>query len=189
MMQKLGLISSVCAALALVLLVAPEGAEARRHGNGGFGGAPASRTFGIGLILGTPTGLSLELRLSPRTALDFAIGFDELDDDDDDFGDDDGGYFHFDYLVYLADLSRGGSVGVPLYLGIGAAIYDDDDGFDDDDLNVGLRVPFGIALALRSVPLQFFFELAVRILVVDDDDGRDDDNVDLTGGLGFRIYF
>jgi hypothetical protein len=50
-------------------------------------------------------------------------------------------------------------------------------------------VPFGLAIALRQAPVQFFFELALRVLVIDDDDGRNDDDVDLTGGLGFRVYF
>jgi hypothetical protein len=167
----------------LVAVLAPGRAEARRRYGGSFGGEPGASTFGIGLILGSPTGLSMELRLSNQTALDFALGLD-------DFREDDGGYFHFDYLVYLADLARGGSVSLPVYLGVGLAFWDEYDRFDnDDELNLGLRVPFGIAIAFRTAPIQFFGELAIRVLLVDDDDGRDDDDVDLTGGLGFRVYF
>ena len=185
--KKLGVITSALAVLVLVLVLAPGQAEARRRYGGGMG-EPGASTFGIGLILGTPTGLSLELRLSPRSALDFAIGFGSFDDDDD-YYDDDDGYLHFDYLVYLADLARGGSVAVPFYLGIGAAFWDNDrrNDFDNDDLNMGIRVPFGLALAFRSAPVQFFFELALRLQILDENDS--DDDLDLTGALGFRVYF
>jgi hypothetical protein len=182
--RRLRRVACACAAFALVLAFAPGRAEARRHrGGGGFGGQPGYKTFGIGLILGSPTGLSAELRLTPRTGLDFALGLDTFDDDD-------GGYLHLDYLIYFAQL-YGTSVSVPFYVGFGGVLWDHHRGFDnDDDLHLGLRVPFGVAFALHSVPLQFFFELAVRVMVFDEDDDRyDDDEVDLTGGLGFRIYF
>ncbi len=180
-MKKILVLSSAIAALVLVLTLVPGRAEARRrYYSSNVAGEPGNSTFGIGLILGAPTGLSMELKLSGQSALDFAIGLNTFDDTD-------GGYFHFDYLVYLTDLSRGGSVAVPLYLGIGLAFWDPYRHFNNDDLNVALRVPFGLAIAFRTAPVQFFGELAVRVLFVDQ--GYDDDTTDLTGGLGFRVYF
>jgi hypothetical protein len=172
------------AALAALLLVATTARDAEARRRGGFGGSPGGSTLGIGLILLSPTGLSLELRLGPRSAIDAAIDFDVFDDDDSSIS-------HIDYLAYLADLSRGGSISVPLYLGVGVVFLDHDYGRDDDDLHLGFRVPFGIALALRTAPVQFFFEGAVRVLFHDHDEFDDDDDadVDLTGGLGFRVYF
>ena len=50
------------------------------------------------------------------------------------------------------------------------------------------RIPFGIAVDLSGAPIEFFFELAVRFILITDHD-HDHDRADLTGALGFRIYF
>ena len=57
-----------------------------------------------------------------------------------------------------------------------------------DEINVAARAPLGIALQLRKTPLEFYGEIAFKLVFVDDD-GRDDETFDLDGGLGFRIYF
>src|SRR5512143_1438758 len=93
---------------------------------------PQGRSVGIGIILPEPTGFTLEAYLSHNTALDFAIGWNTWNAHD--------GYGHLDYLVLPVDLSRGGSVSVPLYLGIGFWLLDAGDVFG------GARVPFGLAL-------------------------------------------
>jgi hypothetical protein len=149
-----------------------------------IGGEPGRSTLGLGIILGAPTGLSLELRLGPRTAFDVAVGIDNYEHND--------YYVHFDYLVYLIELSRGGTLSIPFYLGIGLVLWDghygDRDNDYEDDMRIGARVPFGLALAWRRAPVQIFLEGAVRILFYDDRD-RDYDTVDLTGAAGFRVYF
>lgn len=163
----LGLALALSGALAAV---APD-AHARRDG----------RTFGLGLILGEPTGLSAELLSGGHTAVDFALGLESLDDDEE-------FYFHLDYLVMPVDLSRGGAVAVPLYLGIGGYLFDH--GADFDVADIGVRVPFGLALDFRRAPFQVFGELAVRVLLVTfDHDDAGHDRVDLSGALGFRFFF
>lgn len=162
------------AALAAALVAAPRAAWARRPT-----GEPFSRTFGIGLIVGTPTGLSGEVRLGGNTSLDFALGLDAFEDEDT--------YLHVDYLVYLTDLASGRDLGVPIYLGVGGILYDHDRDFGDD-LHIGVRVPFGIALAFRRAPVEIFFELAVRVVLVHEDDHKHD-RAGLGGALGFRVYF
>jgi hypothetical protein len=167
------------AVLALVVVVAawPARAEAR-------GGGPFSKDVGLGLEVGFPTALTLELKLSRQTGLDIAIGLDDFDNDD-------SLYLHVDYLVYLVDLAGGGGrIGVPLYLGVGPMLYTRDyDNRDDrfDDFNFGLRVPFGLALAFRTAPVQIFAELAIGLLLVDEYDNND--NTWLGGAVGFRVYF
>src|SRR4030095_14826042 len=116
----------------------------------------AYQTFGIGLIVGSPTGLSAELRLGPQSGLDLSPRLHAFDHRPH------GGYSHMDYLVYFAQVN-GGEVALPFYLGIGGVIWDHDYHYDDD-LHLGLRVPFGMQLAFRSVPISFFFELAVRVM-------------------------
>jgi hypothetical protein len=39
----------------------------------------------------------------------------------------------------------------------------------------------------RSVPLELYGEIALKITFIDDNDN--DDDVDADGGIGFRIYF
>ncbi len=182
MTKRLGVFACALGAFALVLALAPGRAEARRHYGGNVGGEPGASTFGIGLILGAPTGLSMELRLSESSALDFAIGLNS-------FNDRDGGYFHFDYLAYLTDLAGGGgSVAVPFYLGVGAVFWDNNDRFNDNDnLNGGLRIPLGLAIAFRSAPVQFFGEIAFNLIFLDENDNNG--YLELTGALGLRVYF
>jgi hypothetical protein len=169
----------VAAAATLVLmgvLLSPRAAEARR---GRGGSAALAQDVGIGLIVGSPTGLSLEARLGGRTSFDFALGIDAFDDDEN-------FYVHFDYLVMPAILGSGGAVDVPLYLGVGGVIWDRGGDFGDD-LHLGVRVPFGLAFAFRRAPLQIFAELAIRVLFYSEID--DDNDADVTGALGFRVYF
>jgi hypothetical protein len=165
----------------LVILVLATPAHARRYRGGGGMGQAGHRTLGLGLILASPTGLSLELRMGPRTGLDLAVGLDAYDDND--------FYLHLDYLVYLVNLARGGSLAVPLYLGVGAVFWNGRNDPYKDDTRIGVRVPFGIAFAPRSVPVQFFIEGAVRVLFVDERDCDRCDRTDITGGGGFRVYF
>lgn len=143
--------------------------------------ALARRTnFGLGIVGGDPTGLTGELVFGRRTSMDFTVGLDTFDDD--------AVYVAADYLIRLVDLAPRGSVGIPLYLGFGAFVVDYDNGNNDDLVVVGPRVPFGLQLDFRSVPLVVFAELAVRFILVSNHDHGDDDS-DLDGSIGFRIYF
>lgn len=169
-------ISAAVVAAALFLASASD-AEARRARSA----RPRSKTIGLGLILGTPTGLSGEINLSGQTSLDLAVGVDAFNDRD--------LYVHVDYLVYLVNLATGpGSIDVPLYLGVGGWVWDNGDDNFNDHFHLGARVPFGIALALRRTPIQFFFELGLRVVLIDGDN-HNHDRVGLSGGLGFRVYF
>jgi hypothetical protein len=160
----------------LVVAVAwPADAEAaRRRRRASYGQGAFAKDIGIGVILGAPTGLSGEIRMSPRTSIDLAVGVDAFNDRD--------LYVHADFLVYLADLAPGGTVGIPIYLGIGGFIWDHGSA---DHIHIGPRVPLGLAIAWRTIPIQMFFELALRFVLLDDDSG----DLDLSGGIGFRIYF
>ena len=142
---------------------------------------PARAEVGLGLFIGEPTGVDVKLDLDRRSALDILVGVYNRYDrwDDDDF------YVHATYLVTPV-VSRGRSVLVPLRLGIGVAVFDDDD-YWRDDINVAARVPFELGLRFRSVPLELYFELALKMTFVDED--NDHPFVDLDGGVGLRFYF
>jgi hypothetical protein len=141
--------------------------------------ARADAGIGIGLFLGQPTGLDLKIDLAPRSALDIVLGYTDFDDDFE------ANYAHVTYLV-TPFAARGRSVIIPFRLGIGAAFYDDGGDFGDG-MNVAVRAPFGLGIMFRSVPLELYGEIALKITFIDEYDNRDE--VDADGGIGFRIYF
>jgi hypothetical protein len=134
--------------------------------------APAraeSGSFGLGLILGQPTGVTGAYQLSDRTAIDAALGLGWVDDRD--------FYVHVEFLYYLPTLVSGNSVELNAYLGIGGFF------FAHNDPVFGARAPFGLSLDFTNVPLQIFLEASLLLAIVPDVD------LDVRGALGFRYYF
>jgi hypothetical protein len=170
----------VCSLL-LAAALAPADAHARPRPRGGTP-FTANKSFGFGLILGEPIGLSAKYYLSESTALDFALGEYDRFREDDDLG------VHIDFLWHPVVIATADPFLVPLYIGLGGRIVgDDDDGGGDDDPEFGVRAPLGIALDFNRVPLDVFLELAIVIDLVDGDDDGDDD-VDLDAAVGVRYY-
>lgn len=133
--------------------------------------------FGLGLILGSPTGLSAKLYLNRRNAIDFALGFAFLNRR--------GIALHADYLWHPVMLASDEAFFLPLYFGIGARILDHDRNEDDGDFHLGARAPVGILFDFKTVPLDVFLEVALVIDIIQDHG----DVVDLNAGVGARYYF
>lgn len=169
------------AVAASVLAAGPRRADARPRPTGGTPFS-ANKTFGFGLIIGEPIGLTAKYYLSESTALDFALGEYDRFREDDDLG------VHIDFLWHPVVIGTADPFVIPLYIGLGGRIVgDDDDGLrDDDDIDLGIRAPLGVALDFNRVPIDVFFELAIVIDLIDDDD---DDSVDLDAAFGVRYYF
>jgi hypothetical protein len=140
----------------------------------------ANKTFGLGLMLGAPSGLSGKYFLSSDNALDFGVGAIGY------YRGRSGLHLHLDYLWHPVSLASVPEFELPLYFGIGGRFFDfDDDG--DTGAAFGLRAPLGIAFDFTNVPLDVFFELA---LVIDFFSGyRDDVGADINGAIGIRYYF
>jgi len=165
--------STLAGALALVLGMALSAPALAHDGPGG--------PVGVGLGLGSPTGLTLEL--SQRGGLDGL----ELAFGDDAFRGTDG-YAHVVYKLGLARLARTSDVSIPFYLGLGGFVADHDRFFDNGDLDVGFRVPMGLNFNFQRAPLQIFTELALGIPVVT----INHDHADLLaveGYAGVRYWF
>src|SRR5688572_23975347 len=130
-------------ALTMIILLAPLRARA------------AGGPFGLGLIIGSPTGLSGKLYLNRQNAIDFALGAAFLSSR--------GLHAHVDYLWHPIMLTQDAGFFMPLYIGIGARILDHDHGRDDfdDDFHLGVRVPAGILFDFRTVPIDVFLEVAL----------------------------
>ncbi|RMH41687.1 MAG: hypothetical protein D6689_10360 [Deltaproteobacteria bacterium] len=157
------------AAAVAVALAVPSSARAQRRAGG---------SLGLGLVVGDPTGVTLEYhRRRPGFghAIELAVGLDTFDDSD--------VYVHLIWKFYLAELVRGSAVDVPIYTGVGPWIAEHDHAGHDGDIHVGGRMPFGIALDFRRAPLQVYFELALDLQLVHDVD------LGVDGAIGFRWYF
>jgi len=130
--------------------------------------------WGIGFMLGQPTGLTLKHWFGGSDAFDLAVG---------------GGpglRVHGDYLFGLAQISRSSDLNVDLYLGPGAIIGFDRDRWcgwrhdfcHDDDGYLGVRAAFGIDFVFRRAPVNFGLELAPAVVMdTHDADGMLDANV------------
>lgn len=139
------------------------------------------KTFGLGIILGEPTGLSLKHWISGDRAVDAGIAWS--------FSENDSLHLHMDYLWHWF-----GKVGVqqkegrmPLYVGIGGRVKfkeeNDGRGRNDDDTLVGVRVPFGLSFLFNEAPVELFFEVVPVLDVAPDSD------LDINAAVGARFYF
>lgn len=139
----------------------------------------AGGAIGLGLSIGDPTGITGEYhRRAPGFghALELTIGIEN-------FGDGDDFYAHLIWKFYITELLRHADFDVPIYTGVGPWISGDNDRDNDTNLDIGGRVPFGIAMDFRKAPIQVFFEVAVEAQLIDDF------GIDIEGAIGFRYYF
>jgi hypothetical protein len=118
-------------------------------------------SWGLGLMLGSPIGISVKYWMGGSDALDFGLGAGP------------GFRIHGDYDWGLAQLLRNKSdLTLDLYLGLGGALVFGsgycgwyDGRFCADRLVFGgVRVPFGIEARLRRAPVTFGLELAPGVL-------------------------
>ena len=126
--------------------------------------------FGLGVIVGQPTGLTMEYELTDHLALDAAVGWDLFQDRH--------FYTHVEVLGFLT-LASGSQVSLAGYLGVGAyfANYHPDPAF-------GVRVPLGLSVEFTAAPVEIFGEFAFHLRFVP---GPIDPGVG--AALGFRYYF
>jgi hypothetical protein len=130
--------------------------------------------FGLGVIVGEPTGVSMKNWLSSITALDAAAAWS--------FGDYGSFQFHADYLLHNFQIFESR---LPVYYGIGGRVKfkGNNTNNDSDEARVGIRFPVGITYLFQNAPFDFFFEI-VPIL-----DVSPETDVKLNAALGARFYF
>lgn len=135
--------------------------------------------FGLGIILGEPSGLSAKLFLDARHALDFALDYSLVDS---------ALYVHADYLLHFSGwrVRDGGVHRLIPYVGLGGKIgvrdHDGDHGHDRDGA-LGVRIPVGIAWMPASVPIDVFLEIVPGLFLIPETDP------DLDASLGLRYFF
>ncbi len=133
--------------------------------------ADPSGRFGVGLMLGEPTGLSLKYFLTDSLAVDsgFGWGFHRETDP----------HLHADILWHKFDLFSVPDGQLPVYAGVGARIKFRDNQED----RVGLRLPIGVSYLLDDLPIDVFCEAGPVIDFAPSTRGG------FTVGLGVRWWF
>ncbi|MEZ4316214.1 MAG: hypothetical protein R3F61_01870 [Myxococcota bacterium] len=140
--------------------------------------------FGLGVIVGQPTGLSGKVYLDRRAqAVDFAVATTPWA----------GVYGHATYLWHPSVLASGQNVDLEWHLGVGGQAWTrrwlespperSPYGVGDGDVAVGVRVPIGLDVNLGDPRLQFFGDIAATGYVVPEPRPGFD------AAVGARYYF
>ena len=137
-------------------------------------------TFGLGLILGEPTGLTAKLYLKDDQAIQAAVGSAFVGG---------GIQVHADYVVHPWILEDRDSFTLPVYVGPGlrGIVYDKGRG-GDSYFALGVRGVVGVLFDFKNAPLDAFVEVAgVGEYGFSSADGGF--GVTLNAGAGVRYYF
>ena len=130
--------------------------------------------FGIGIIVGEPTGLSFKGWLSSTSAVDAGLAWS--------FVNQGSLHVHADYLHHIYNVIDISSGKMPLYVGVGGRIKIKNNKSNTDD-RIGVRIPFGIDYMFAGAPVDVFLEI-VPVL-----DLTPKTDVSINGGIGFRYFF
>jgi len=125
------------------------------------------KTFGIGVILGEPTGLAAKLWLQERVSLDAAAAWSFVSGSF---------YVHGDIQWHMFDLISVETGRLPLFVGVGARIK------MTPTTDVAIRFPVGLVYIFANVPIDIFLEVAPALVLVPET------GFDLGGGIGVRFY-
>ncbi len=127
------------------------------------------QNFGLGFMLGEPTGISFKKWTGSKTAIDGAVAWS--------FSGQNSLHLHADYLVHRFDLIKVEKGRLPLYFGIGARLK------LGDPTRFGVRIPVGVCYIFEEASLDIFFEL---VPIFDLAPATD---FDIAGSIGVRYYF
>jgi hypothetical protein len=128
--------------------------------------------YGIGIIIGEPTGLSGKYWLNNANALDFGLGFSFTHFNNSRI------QLHCDYLWNIYDLFKTSEKFV-IYYGPGIKILTG----GSNDAKLGIRGVAGIGWFIKDAPLDLFFEAAPVVYLIPGT------ILKIDGGIGARYYF
>ncbi len=125
--------------------------------------------FGIGIIIGEPSGITLKYWLDKNSGIDLALAWS--------FEKEASLRIHGDYLWHFKDVLNVPHGEFMPYIGGGLLIN------ISDKAKIGIRVPFGIEYFLSSIPIEIFLELVPVLNIVPAT------TMGANVGLGIRFYF
>ena len=129
-----------------------------------------SKGFGLGIILGEPTGISAKYWTTSTTAFDFGLGYS--------FEKNSRMHLHADYLFHVNNLFQTNE-NIQFYYGPGARLRLVDVG----DSRLGFRFDVGLVWIPRNAPIDVFLEVAPLLDIIPETD------FSFNGGLGVRFFF
>lgn len=133
-----------------------------------------SGDLAIGLVLGSPTGISLKYWTASKSAFDAALGLP--------FDSDVKFHFHADYLWH-APTNANVPGEMPFYIGLGGRLRAIDKSDETSKIDFGLRIPVGLEFIAKNVPLDVFAEIAPVVVFIPKG------TLNLDGGIGIRYRF
>ena len=137
--------------------------------------AAAQGPFGLGVVVGEPSGVSAKYFLDARHAVDLALDFSVVDD---------AFYVHGDYVLHVPSLLAGLPGGRWLaYVGVGGKVKVRERKKDRDEAGLSVRVPLGVAWMPKAAPIDVFLEVVPGVQVLPSTDP------DVDVGLGVRWFF
>ena len=131
--------------------------------------------FGIGFILGDPSGLTGKIIIDEISAIDLGIG--------DSLGE--GYYLYGDLLIHSNEIIPAERFLTYIGIGIGFHHFEKERRIKDDieENRIGVRVPFGVEYLTPNVPFGIFIELVPELRISPEVD------FGFRAGLGARFYF
>lgn len=125
--------------------------------------------WGLGIILGEPTGISFKTWTGRTTAIDAAAAWS--------FKDQGKLHVHFDFLTHNFRILRVDRGQLPIYYGIGGRVK------FEEDIRAGVRIPVGIAYIFEGQPLDLFFEFVPLL------DLAPETQFNFNASVGVRYFF
>ena len=132
--------------------------------------AQEARPFGLGIIIGEPTGVNAKYYLTRSNALQGSAAW-SLEGSN-------SFTLQGDYLFHRYDWIQVKSGQLPVYFGVGGGVT-----FRHNDNEVGIRFPFGLDYIFEGAPIDVFGQLVPVLELAPSTD------FDLDAALGFRYFF
>jgi hypothetical protein len=129
-----------------------------------------SKGFGLGIILGEPTGISAKYWTTSSTALDFGLGYS--------FEKNSTFHLHADYLFHVNNVFQS-SENIALYYGPGARLRLVDEGSS----RFGFRFDVGLVWIPKGSPIDVFVEVVPLMDIIPET------AFSFNGGIGVRYFF
>ena len=124
--------------------------------------------FGLGVIIGEPTGVSLKTWVSQKHAVDAGIAWSLSND---------WLNIHADYLIHNFELINVSKGQLPFYFGFGAKFG------IGNDFSFGARIPVGLSYLFEDAPLDVFVEVVPALRLISEI------KFEMDGGIGIRYWF
>lgn len=138
--------------------------------------ADAPGPFGIGLILGDPTGLSANYYRSSERSIDGALAWN--------FGSETGLEIHADYLWHRRGIFHVETVPFSMLYGIGGRmLFVNSKNNEAAKTKIGPRLPVGLETNFNQKAIEVFTEIALIMNLIPGT------SADFDFGIGARVYF